>query len=270
MSRTIKEIANGIKADFISNQNLCNAFNLTYDANRSIADCITYYDNHFSAVSVETCLIYLVATCVVVLENMFEWFKDDVNEIITNERYGHKGWYEQTAKKYEDFGNNIISHASCEEMNFGVKLKVAKMGDNGLEKLDNDELTRFSTWMNRKKVAGIPIVYINEDPDDIKLSLVVYYDVLKFADETICRNKVIESINGYLNDIEFNGYFTTMNLVDAMQRVEGLDIIEITSVQTKYAGYNYTNIENSTRYNPYSGYLRLDENNSNIMLITNN
>lgn len=280
MARTIKEIANGMKVEFVMNETLCENFELTYDANRLDADCVAYYDEHFSAVSVETCLIYIVAICAAALEHMMDWFKEDVDEIVANERYGHKGWYEKVAKKFSYIDANThdevfpITHASCEEMNFGVKLKVAKGEPGNMEPLEQDttaqtdEYRAFKTYISRVKPAGMPIVVVSIPPDELSVKLVVYYDPIVFLNGDV-DTAVKDTITSYLQSIEFNGVFTTMEMVDALQQVDGFNIVEVTAVQAKHGGNTYANIENHTRYVPVSGYMILDSSELVITTVAN-
>lgn len=265
MARTIKEIANGMKSDFIGNEDLCTAFGLTYDEDRTEDDRSAYYDDNFSAVSVETCLIYVVAACAAAIENMFDWFRDDVDNVIANERYGHKGWYVKKAKEFEYNGVKIISHASCEEMPFGIKLKVAKMGNNGLCPLENtpDEIGAFQIWMNREKPAGMPINYVNSPADSLKLGIECHYDPLVYTGgDDDARGAIIDGIEEYLNSIDFDGEFSTTALVDALQKLNGFDAIEITSADAMFQGGSYQPF--TSIYNPRSGYMRLEESESVI------
>lgn len=269
MARTIKEIANGMKSDFIGNEDLCTTFGLTYDEDRTEDDRIAYYDANFSAVCVETCLIYIVATCAAALENMFDWFKEDVNNTISNERYGHKEWYVKKAKEYSYINTSTqqtvtpIAHASCEELNFGVRLKVAKSVNGVLCPLDDgtdntvNEFNLFKLWMNRHKPAGMPIEYVNIAADTLLLKIDCHYDPLVFTG-TIQDTKqdITDGINAYLNSIEFNGEFTTTALVDSLQKMEGLGAIEVIYAEAKYRGGTYSFFRST--YNPRSGYLELD------------
>ena len=148
MARTIKEIANGMKAEFVGSETLRTHYGLD-DFNPSV-DYVEFYNQHFSVVSVETCLIYIVATCANALEKLFDLFRTDVDDIVANERYGHKGWYESTAKGFHYTDPNTqeevypITHASCEELNFGVKLKVAKGEPGSMESLSADNPNNIS------------------------------------------------------------------------------------------------------------------------------
>ena len=281
MARTISDIANGMKVDFVRNATLRNAFGLAaYDPNWDETEHAAYYDANFSAVSVETCILYVVAACAALLEYMFDWFTEDVDNIVNNERYGRKGWYEKTAKafQYQD-GNGvdyaldidtgeyaiddeearIVKHASAEAGNgIGVRLKVAKESNGALAPLTTDELAAFTTYINRLKPAGVPVTVISRNPDRLAVGMAVYYDPLVFNAATALQ-KVKETVSGYLNSIEFNGEFVTMTMVDRLQSVPGLDIIEAGEVKAKHEGYGYTPIENNARYVPQPGYMTLGD-----------
>lgn len=276
MARTINEIANGMKVEFVRSEALRNAFGLTgYNADADEPELVAYYNNNFSIVSVETCLIYVVAACAALVGNMMDWFREDVDTAISRERYGHAGWFEEKAKAFQyedgtDFGLDestgvyatvapdarIIRHASCEDNGFGVKLKVAK-GDNGnLSQLGNDELDAFTAYINRLKPAGIPVTVINRAADTLKLDMSVYYDPTIYS-EAVAADMVKSVIRQYLTDIDFNGQFVTMDMVDRLQAVPGLDIIETGEVYALHAGYSYQRIENDARYTPVAGYMVL-------------
>lgn len=288
MARTIKEISNGMKAEFVRDTNLRTAFGIATDVSEMTDDqLVTVYDSNLSAVNVVTLLIYIVAACAAAIENMLDWHIADVNEMVDGERYGQTGWYAKVAKKFQyqqgtdfqldettgEYGTvndtyKIIKHASCENNGFGVKLKVAKDGSNGLEALSEDEQTAFAAYINRLKPAGIPISVISGNADSLKLDVVVYYDPTIF-DANGAKNKVKDVINGYLQDIDFNGEFVTMKMVDRLQGVSGLDIIEVQSVEAHYGNYDYAQIEHNARYVPYSGYMNIDEDELNINAIAN-
>lgn len=283
MARTIREIADGMKADFVRSEALRTAFGLTagYDPDGDAAAQAAYYDQNFSAVSVETCILYVVAACAALVENLFDWFTADVDERVNEDRYGRKGWYEKTAKafQYQD-GNGtdyqldidtgeyavtdeearIVRHASAEANNgFGVTLKVAK-GDTALSPLDTDELAAFTSYINRLKPAGVPVTVISRNADRLAVNMTVYYDPIVFTEATALL-KIKETMAAYLKDIDFNGEFTVMAMVDRLQSVTGIDIVEVKGVRAKHEGYGYKDVEyyNGYPYVPESGYLVLGE-----------
>lgn len=287
MARTINEIANGMKVEFVRSEALRNAFGLTnYNADSDESEQVGYYNNNFSLVSVETCIIYVVATCMALLERMMDWFTEDVDTAISRERYGHAGWFENVAKNFQyedgtDFGLDestgvyatvdtearIIRHASCEDNGFGVKLKVAKAGNGELEPLDQDEKSAFEYYISRLKPAGIPVTVISRNADTLKLKMTVWYNPTIFT-ETTALNKVKEVIRQYLTDIDFNGEYVTMTMVDRLQAVSGIDIIEVGEAYALHAGYDYERIAHDARYIPVAGHIKLagDEDNEITMI----
>ena len=269
-----------MKADFVRSEALRTAFGLTgYDPDGDAAAQAAYYDQNFSAVSVETCLLFVVAACAALVENLFDWFTADVDERVNEDRYGRKGWYEKTAKAFQyqdgdgtdyqldiDTGEyavtdeeaQIVRHASAEANNgFGVKLKVAK-GEGSLSPLDADELAAFTSYINRLKPAGVPVTVISRNADRLAVKMTVYYDPIIFTEATALQ-KVKETMAAYLKGIDFNGEFVTMSMVDRLQAVPGLDIIEIHEAKAKHEGYPYTEIESNTRYVPVPGYMVLGD-----------
>lgn len=107
MARTIKEIANGMKASFVQNSKLMEAYGLEYTGETD-DDALNYYNSKLSAVSVESVLIGVVAACVATVERMLDWHRKEIDTAIARERYGHPGWYEKMALKFRygetDFG----------------------------------------------------------------------------------------------------------------------------------------------------------------------
>jgi hypothetical protein len=280
MARSIREIADGMKADFVRSEALRTAFGLTagYDPDGDAAAQAAYYDQNFSAVSVETCILYVVAACAALVENLFDWFTADVDERVSEDRYGRKGWYEKTALKFqmgyplneetgrydtvveEDNMALIVKHASACSNGFGVKLKVAKGETGSLSPLEPSELTAFETYINRLKPAGVPVTVVNRSADLLALDMAVYYDPLVFT-EVSALQKVKETVTAYLQSIEFNGEFTVMTMVDRLQAVAGIDIVEVKGVRAKHEDYGYKDVEYYNRYPyvPESGYLVLGD-----------
>ena len=281
MARTINDIANGMKAAFVRNETLRTAFGLTgYDPNADESALAEYYDANFSAVSVETCILYVVAFCAALLEHMFDWFTEDVDNIVNNERYGRKGWYEKTAKAFqyqdgvdyelnietgryeveegEDSPCRIVKHAWAEAGNrSGVVLKVAK-GNGTPEPLTSDELDAFEAYIRRLKPAGIPVTVTSRDPDKLAVKLAVWYDPSVLT-EASAMQKVKDTISDYLKSLEFNGEFVTMTMVDRLQSVPGLDIIEAGKMLAQHETFLYTQIDRDARYVPQSGYMVLGD-----------
>ena len=270
-----------MKVDFVRSEALRGLYGLTdYEPDSDAAALAAYYDGKFSLVCVETCILYVVAACAAFVENLFDWFTADVDEIVNEDRYGRKGWYEKTARKFQfadgvdyeldtetgeyltDGGDaaRIVKHASAYSDGFGVKLKVAKGVTGSLSPLDTDELTAFETYINRLKPAGVPVTVVNRNADLLALDMAVYYDPLVFT-EASALQKVKDTVTAYLQGIEFNGEFTVMAMVDRLQSVAGIDIVEVKEARMKHEGEDYVPVEygDAYPYVPASGYLVLGD-----------
>jgi len=278
MARTIREIMDSMKADFVRSSAMRDLYGLDdYESDMDAVELASYYDSKFSTVSIETCIMLVVATCAAAVENMMDWFKEDVSKVVDSERYGHSGWYVKVAKAFQyqdgdgtdynldtDSGTysvideeaRIVKHASCDNRGYGVRLKVAKDSNGALSPLSNNEKSAFESYINRLKPAGIPVQVISRNADVLKLVMSVYYDPIIF-NASSALDRVKSEVNAYLSSIDFNGEYVTMKMVDRLQCIGGLDIIEVDEAYAKHEGYGYVRIENDSRYVPESGYMVL-------------
>ena len=299
MARTIKETAEEIKVAFVRNATLRNLYQLEeYDADGDDATHLAYYDSHFSTISVETCLIYAIATCMADIENMTDWFKSDVQHVVDNERYGYAGWYAKKMKafrygqdvvndyshsdsdfaegtEYADTGLTqqeiedlqIIKYASATDNGHSVLIKIAKDDGNGAPTvLSSAEASMAEAYINRIKPAGIPITVINEPADSLDVSVKVVYNPLIFGTLEDVENAVETAIKKYLNSIEFNGRFVAMTMIDHLQEAEGIEIAQVNRISATHAGFSAVDITGQTSYVPNSGYLAL----TNLEVIIDN
>lgn len=239
------------------------------------------FDAKFSSASIEAILINIVATVAAGIESLFDFHKADVEELISSERIGKKGWYEEKAKAFQyDFelpedsdvyadttsaealAARLVAAAWAGEYGTnGVKLKVAKLTAEEFDQLSTEELKAFVAYMNRIKPAGIAMSIVSDPADQLGIVVDIYYDALVMsADGSLISGAtfpVIEAIQAYLNALEYNGEFITMRLCDSIQEAAGVKVVEIKSASYKYAGYAFTPI--NAKYTPVSGYLTFDE-----------
>lgn len=299
MARTIKEIAEEIKVEFVRNETLRVAYGLTgYDADGDEATQLTYYESNFSKVSVESCLVFVVATCMAAMEHLMDWFKNDVQHVVDNERYGYAGWYAKKMKlfrygqdvvndyshsdsdfaegtEYADTGLTqqeiedlqIIKYASATDSGHSVLIKIAKDDGNGSPTpLSSAEAAMAEAYINRIKPAGIPLSIVNENADSLDVSVKIVYNPLIFGSQKEVEDVIETAIKKYLNSIEFNGRFVAMTMIDHLQEVEGIEIAQVNRISATHAGFSSTDITGATSYVPNSGYLAL----SNLEIIVDN
>lgn len=269
MARTIKEIADSIKSFFMS----IPALQSLYGFENS-----DVFDDKFSSVSVESNFVNIISSEAAVVENQLDWHKQEVTQIVENERIGKKGWIENIAKRFQ-FGDELPVDSDTyavidptkqvvkaayagEGSGGGVYLKVANVVNNEYVALTPEQLASFKVYMKRVKPAtGISYVITSDNADQLGVVLDIYYDplVLKANGEHILNgNKpVVDSIKSYLSGIGYNGEFVTMSLCNVIEAATGVKIVEPKQVSYKHAGYDFVTI--NAKYTPIAGYIKLDE-----------
>jgi hypothetical protein len=222
---------------------------------------------------------YVVAVCMWTLENLFDFHKQEVTNILATRKPHTLQWYVMKAQQFQYGGSLpddsdtyatvsddpavvIIKYAAAVELVNMVRIKVAKQLGAILAPLSTDELTAFSAYMNRVKDAGVRLQLTSSSPDSLRLSLHVYYDPLVLS-STGARldgadvSPVQKAVNAFLSTLPFNGIFVLNNLIAALQAVDGVVIGSVASAEANYGSTAYVPV--AVEYVPDAGYLQLDE-----------
>ena len=224
MARTIIEINNEIKSNFIQNSVLRNLYGLNADWQSFQGSALEFYNNKFSEVTVTSQFIYIVSAAIAQLENFFDFFKRDVQNIVDNERYGYAGWYVKKALEFqkgdnlnengtydtinEDVTIRIVHYAFATENNngIGVLLKIAGGTQGNFTPILQPDLDAFKAYIQRIKPAGVLVTVRSESGDKLILKITIYYNplVLLQTGKRISDGSfpVKEAIKNYLNSIE--------------------------------------------------------------------
>lgn len=249
------------------------------------------WDSQVSKTNVINLLAYIVAFATWSIESLFTVHKSEVETIIAEQRAHGLNWYRNKALAFqygrdlvsgEDYYDNtdltdeeveaekIVKHCAVDENDTGsLTMKVAREVNDELTPLyeaDPDQLTPFKQYFEHEqdgiKDAGVKIFYINNNPDYLKLVIDIHYDPL-VLDATGQRldgtnnTPVNDAIDVYLKSLPFNGEYSNMAFIDALQKVEGIKIPELKSSQAKYGTGDWAVI--NAKYKPDAGYLRIYE-----------
>ena len=221
MARTIAEIKAEIASAYISHETIRSTYGL--DENAS-------FDKVFSPISVESGLFYVVASCVWVLEQLFDRHTAEVEQRIENLRPHTLRWYVSktlaymhnyklvqtdgvvSADYYDTTGlseseieaKKIVKYAVATESDARIFIKVAKAKADGRPTpLDPDEKIGLEYYLSQVKDAGVSIKVLSEPADKMNIELVVLYDPsvlsaehLSNEDEDGLRELRITDING--------------------------------------------------------------------------
>lgn len=194
MARSISEI----KA------HICETF-LAQDAIRSVYGLSSgqSFDKVFSPVSLESLMFYVVASCIWLLEKLFDRHREEVDARIEALRPHTLRWYASKAKEYmrgkdliredgvvvADYYDTtgmtdeaiekarVVKYAVATENDTQVYIKVATRGINVRPRqLEAEDLAGLKGYLAQIKDAGVAVKVLNEPADNMRVELMVLYD----------------------------------------------------------------------------------------------
>lgn len=212
MARSIDEIKAEIATAFISQEVVRSAYGLDDNAT---------FDKAFSPISIESVLFYIVASCIWVLECLFDRHTAEVETRIEALRPHTLRWYVSKTLEYMHNGKfvltdgvvaadyydvsglteteikkkRIVKYAVATESNTQVFIKVAKSSANGRPtQLTPNELSGLEYYLSQIKDAGVAIKVLNEPADKMNVELVVLYDPSVLTAEYLTPDDADEEI----------------------------------------------------------------------------
>ena len=269
MARTVKEIKDEMTAEFVSDSAVVEKYGL---------DTTKTFDEQFSKVSIESIIFYVFAFCAWTVEKLFDTHKAEVTNYIDEMKPHSLRWYVNKTKlfrigqsliegtdQYSDEGltekeiedRQIVKYAAASEQNATLYIKVAGSGPKPISEEQQQALTEYLAEI---KDAGVRIIVRNANADKIKMSLRIFYNpmILQSNGNSLRGGTpVIDAIQQYVENLPFNGEFRKVDLVDALQQVEGVVMPELVSVATSVAT-SYYKILDDAYEKPFSGYYEFD------------
>lgn len=248
MARTIAEIKKSMTDRFMSDATILERYGLKAGDN---------FDAKFSKVSIENILFFTVAAVIYALESMFDAFRTDVEQRISNAVVASIPWYHKICLEFQygddlvydentceyhyaevDEAKRVIKYASVRDNVSGVYILVSA-DDNGTPKaLSDDVLTVFKKYLNARKPAGVLADIHSYEPDYLRLSLKVQYDpMILNANGSLISNPEVypveQAVKAYVSGILYGGVFNKTKLVDAVQNATGVVDVILQNVATK-------------------------------------
>nr|DAY40935.1 MAG TPA: Baseplate structural protein [Caudoviricetes sp.] len=237
MARTINEISQVIKEAFIADEVLREAYSLKTGKS---------FDQQFSKVSLEYRLVYVFASVVWGLEKLWDLFRVETDRQIDKSYVTSLPWYYTKALEFQN-GDKLVfdektysfKYPAVDDKKQVVKnVAVRQVTENGVTKLkiyfsDKDKQplkgdlrNSFETYMREIGAAGTHYLFVSEAPDALRVHLQVYYDPL-VLDSMGQRlegggKPVEETVETYLNSLEYGGTFYASKLVDMLQVTTGV------------------------------------------------
>ena len=239
------------------------------------------FAEEFSAVSIESILFDALAYCAWLLQSMFDLHRFEVGADLSNQKAHTKRWYANKALQFQlgsqlvpdqDYYDNsaltvaqlaasqIVKHAAVQEVNKGLRIKLAGESGGELVALTVAQLAAVKAYLGEIKDAGVKLYLYSAAPDSLKLSLTIYYNPL-VLDAAGARldgtdaDPVGKAVRAFLKANPFDSEIVLASLVDALQKVDGVVIPHVASAMARYGVLPYQSF--AIAYQPDAGYARL-------------
>jgi len=237
-----------------------------------------------SKVAIWRLIFFTVAVAIWTHEQIFDLHKLEIEKRASELITGTLRWYSEQALafqygdilvwnnnllKYEyssgSTGQKIIARASTIEVvgaNNQIRIKIAKLNTAGkLVPLSGTEQNSFTAYINRVKFAGVNLAITNINPDQLKLSIRVYYNplILTSTGELISTSGVFpveNAINTYIANLPFDGVFNINAMIDKIQSADGVIDPFVISCDAQTGSTPYIPI--TQNYTANAGYLEID------------
>ena len=218
------------------------------------------------------------------LEKLFDLHRADVDARIEQLEPHTLRWYVSKAKAYmqgrklvtdcdyydtegmteQDIAAaKVVKYAVATESNTVVYIKVAREVDGNPAALTAGQLEGLTSYMNEIKDAGVSVQLRNEPADQMRISLLIYYDpTLLIIDANgngsqNGKDPVRETTKQVIENLPFNGMFRKSDLMAALQALPCVEVADIKSVKVKPRnGAEWQTVEGYDR--PFSGYYSID------------
>ncbi len=280
MVRSLNDIKLAITKSFLASETLVKIYGL--DQNKT-------FEEQFSKVSFESVCFDIVAIAIYVFENILDKHYSDVTQKLTEEKSHTARWYRSKALAFQfgfdlvvdsdEFNNDgytaeqidnskIVKYAAVVESESDSRLivKIAGETDGELNRLNEQQVASFKTYMQEVRDAGVKLTVINYEADKLFLDLQINYDPLVLSSNgqhLINANfPVVDAIKAYMKELPFNGELVLAHLVDKLQQVEGVLIPTIMSASTSWIDENTNSygdpIGIAVKAIPVSGYFKVE------------
>lgn len=248
MARSVQEIADYLKSEFAANGLLQEVYGLIDGKS---------FDEQFSKTSIEARLIDVFASSSWLLENIWDSSRKEMETVINESYVMGQSWYYQKALEFQVGGKLAFNehtyrfgYTEVDESKRVVKnVAVRQVVDSGVTKLKvyfSDEAKQpitgdirkaFESYMREIGAAGTHYLFVSREPDELRVHLHIYYDPL-ILDSTGQRldgggKPVEETIEKYLNSLEYGGEFYASRLVDMIQDTTGVKDVTLDATTWK-------------------------------------
>lgn len=231
----------------------------------------------FSSVSLESLLADIAAISGNDLQQLIDSHTSEVSALVYNQKAHTARWYQSLAlafmqdkqliegtDKYDTAGMTEAEIEDAKTVKYcavltstystEVVIKIAGITNGAKDTIGDAALVQFKEYLRQTKDAGVRLRVVNEKAEVLDFEADIYYDPILYPDHV--QSACLAAAQAYINNLPFNGQYSNMALVDAMQAVAGAKTVQHQwSLARNYAGEEIQYID--AVYTPYSGYFNL-------------
>ncbi len=244
-----------------------------YEIKDSITSQLIGLELSESITAVWNIIIDAVVSGIYIFEKIIDVFKADIEDKIAKKRMGSLPWYVDRVKEFQidddvaffengtvgyelvDEDKRIIAFATVVESSETVFVKVAKLDNQELSPLSEEEKLQVKRYFEKIMIAGTKFEIVSLSADLIKVEANIYYDPIYSQVE----------ITGFLDTALFeyktnkeDSIFNRNDFIEMLRDVKGINDVVITVLQG-VQGENTTNIVRN--YEVVAGYFNYDVSN---------
>ena len=238
MARTHNEILDSIRADFVANVTLQEAYGLDPE--------VTFLEQ-FSKTSIEAIWTYIVASAIYLHELIIDKKQTEIETTIANKQSFSIPWYKANCLKFqygdtlvfneetyrfeyaaEDSEKQIVQNASVRTLiDEGVSKLQVFITKSGKAALTADELAAFKAYYNQTGAPGTHFDYVSLAPDQLTIDLTIVYDPQLIDSNGLLLSDgvttpVNDAVDTYLDNIKYSGKFNRTKFIDQIQAASGV------------------------------------------------
>lgn len=222
------------------------------------------FADEFSTVSFENILFDIISYSMLLIEQIFDTHKKEVEDILEQKMPHRASWYRTKALAFQygfDLGvtmeltadtdkydnsnftdevveaSKIIKYSSVTQNGGQLLIKVASETAGVLSPIEAPQKEAFDAYIAEIADCGVKYIVINNLPDILLLNLQIFRDPLVLNDEGMsilnANYPVQEAILEYMKELPFNGELVLAHLVDKLQQVEGVRIPNIINAESQ-------------------------------------
>ncbi len=245
--------------------------------------------NSNSKVAIWRNLLWVVAFAIFIHEQIFGAHTKEVQTIIDEEKPGTPRWYRNKVKEFQygfpmftdddQFDNTgftgeeiaeskIIKYCAVTESETESLLiiKIAGEENGKLSQIPEEKMDSFKYYLEEFNYAGVKYSVINYRADKLVLNLKIFRNANildAYGTEILTGKKPVEiALQQFMKELPFNGELVINQLIDKLQRVNGVINPHLVSASTSWINPDagtYGNLEGiAVGHIPVSGYYEID------------